>query len=175
MHIILAFLGVVVTLLVLINRLQENGLDLGWLNPFSWRRRRKYRLEHDLNPAFKLDSPMDVAALYMVAICKVDGELSAEQKAKILALFQSEFHLTNKEASTLLGSSIYLIGQNQEVFSQPEKVIERCYDKFSPEQAQSVIKLIDQVVDVENVNSEQQEIMLRKIKNAMLQNNDSTW
>lgn len=123
MHLILAFLGVVVTLLVLINRLQENGIDLGWLNPFSWRRRRKYRLEHDLNPAFKLDSPMDFAALYMVAICKVEGDLSAEQKEKLLTIFQTEFHLSNKEASTLLNSSIYLIGQNQEVFEHPEKLL----------------------------------------------------
>lgn len=80
MHIILAILGVVVTLLVLLNRLQENSIDLGWLNPFSWRRRLKYRLEDDLNPAFKLDPSMDVAALYMTAICKIDGDLSAEQK-----------------------------------------------------------------------------------------------
>ncbi|KPZ73792.1 MULTISPECIES: hypothetical protein [unclassified Pseudoalteromonas] len=76
MHVVLGVLGIVVTILVLLNKLQEGGIDIGWLNPFSWHRRRKFRKHHDLNPAFKLDSPMDVAALYMVAVAKIDGEMS---------------------------------------------------------------------------------------------------
>ena len=175
MHIILAFLGVVVTILVLLNKLQENGIDVGWLNPFSWHRRRKYRIEHDSNPAFKLDSPMEVAALYMVAVAKVDGDLSKEQKARILSLFQSEFHLTQKEASDLLGSSVHVLGQNEDVFLNPQKVIERAYDKFEPEQSQSVAFLIDEVAQVEGSSSSAQNALISKIKNACPRSNDSKW
>ena len=56
MHIILGVLGIIVTILILLSRLQENGIDIGWLNPFSCHRRRSYRKEHDLNPAFMSDS-----------------------------------------------------------------------------------------------------------------------
>ena len=81
MHIILALLGTIVTILILLNRLNESGIDLGWLNPFSWARRRKFRNEHDLNPVFKLDSPMEAAAILMLASAKIDGDITREQKA----------------------------------------------------------------------------------------------
>ena len=35
MHVILGILGVFVTILILMNRLQQGGIDIGWLNPFS--------------------------------------------------------------------------------------------------------------------------------------------
>ena len=81
MHIILAVLGAVVTILILINRIQQSGLDLGWLNPFSWFRRRKYRVNHDLNAAFKLESPLETVSLLMLAVAKADGDISKEQKS----------------------------------------------------------------------------------------------
>jgi len=35
MHIILGVLGAIVTILVLLNRLADAGIDVGWLNPFA--------------------------------------------------------------------------------------------------------------------------------------------
>jgi len=43
MHIIIAFLGTIVTILVLLDRLAQAGISLGGLNPFLWRRRRKWK------------------------------------------------------------------------------------------------------------------------------------
>jgi len=40
---ILAVLGVIVTILILLNRLANAGMDLGGLNPFLWQRRRNWR------------------------------------------------------------------------------------------------------------------------------------
>ncbi len=172
---VLAFLGVVVTLLILVMRLQESGIDLGWLNPFSWHRRRKFRKEHDLNPAFKLDSPMDVAALFMIAVAKVDGELSKEQKARILSLFQSEFKLNTNEASALLRSSAHLLELTDEVFVKPNKVIERSFDKFGPEQVKSVCFLIDEVALVEGNDSSAQNTLINKIKKALPSSENAKW
>lgn len=63
MHIILGLLGTIVTILVLINRAQDARIDIGWLNPFTWHRRRAFRNQYQANPAFCLESPMDSAAL----------------------------------------------------------------------------------------------------------------
>lgn len=41
MHIVLAVLGSLVTILILLNRLKGLGIDFGWLNPFTWHRRRQ--------------------------------------------------------------------------------------------------------------------------------------
>jgi tellurite resistance protein len=175
MHIILGLLGVIVTILILVNRLQENGLDIGWLNPFSWHRRRTYRKQHDLNPAFKLDSPMDVAALYMVSIAKIDGDISKEQKERIITLFESEFHLSSKEARALLGSSVHLLGQTHDVFDKPQKVIERCFDKISSEQSKSIYFLINEVAKAEGEPSQEQTKLVASIAKALPNSNNGKW
>ncbi|WP_028865370.1 TerB family tellurite resistance protein [Psychromonas aquimarina] len=175
MHIILGLLGSIVTILVLLNRLRENGIDIGWLNPFTWHRRKTYRNEHDLTPAFKLDSPMDAAALYMVSIAKVDGDISKEQKDKIISLFESEFHLSSQDARDLLKSSVHLLSQTNEVFEKPGKVIERCFDKISPEQLKSICDLIDEVAKVEGSRSAEQQKLISKIKKACQKSKSSGW
>ena len=40
---LLGFLGLLVTVLILLSRLADAGIDLGGLNPFLWRRRRAWR------------------------------------------------------------------------------------------------------------------------------------
>lgn len=175
MHIILGLLGTIVTILVLLNRLRENGIDIGWLNPFTWHRRKTYRKEHDLTPAFKLDSPMEVAALYVVSIAKIDGDISKEQKAKILYLFENEFHLSTQDARDLLKSSVYLLSHTNEVFDKPEKVMERCFDNISSEQMKSICYLIDEVANVEESRSLEQQKLISKIKKSCLKPKSSDW
>lgn len=40
---------------------------LGALNPWSWRRRRKWRAAYEANPVFSITSPMEVTALLIAA------------------------------------------------------------------------------------------------------------
>lgn len=175
MHIILAVLGVVVTLLILLNRLAQNGIDIGWLNPFSWHRRRKYRLNHDLNPVFKLDSPLEVAALYLVGVAKVDGDLSTSQKAALLAVFEQEFHLSAHDARALLGSSVHLIGNGLEFFSAPGRAVERVYDKLSPEQVTSISTLLHQIADTDGAPSAAQMQFIAAVTKALPTAVTSKW
>ena len=139
MHIILGLLGTIVTILILLNRLSDAGIDFGWLNPFTWRRRRAWRKKFEGNPVFALDTPLEVAALLATSLAKIDGEISKEEKATLLSLFQSEFGKTEKEASDLLMSSIYLFGDGEQAIAKPDKVMQRSLDKFSDEQAESVM------------------------------------
>ncbi len=122
MHLILAFLGTVVTILILVNRLSDAGLDIGWLNPFTWRRRRAWRNKLEGNPVFSLSEPLEVAALLSTAVAKLDGEISREEKAALLELFKHEFNRTDEEAADLLRSSTYLFGDGDEVTAKPDKI-----------------------------------------------------
>ena len=58
MHILLGLLGTIVTILVLLYRLSDSGIDLGGLNPFSWRRQRAWRQKFAANPIFSLEDPV---------------------------------------------------------------------------------------------------------------------
>ncbi len=166
MHIILAALGLIVTILILFKRLSDAGIDIGWLNPFAWQRRRAWRKKYDGNPVFLLDKPLEVAALLATSVAKIDGEISREEKEILLSLFQSEFGKTEQEASELLMSSIFIFGNGEDALSKPEKILERSLSEFSEEQAQSVMKLLQAIKDIDRSNVDAKEQYLGRIFNV---------
>lgn len=175
MHFILGILGAIVTILVLLKRLQDSGIDIGWLNPFSWKRRRAFRKQYELTPAYSLESPLDVAALFMVAVAKGKGEMSREQRECILQLFSSEFKLTEKESMDLLGGSVHLFGRGDEVLENPAAVLRRSKNAFSSEQVNSVVFLLNEVAKAEGEPSLNQTKLIKAIEAAMPIFEDSKW
>jgi len=164
MHIILSVLGAIVTILVLVKKLSDAGIDIGWLNPFTWRRRRAWRKKFEGNPVFTLDGPLEVAAMLATALAKIDGEISREEKATLLSLFQSEFRKTEKEASELLLSSIYIFGDGQEALKKPASIMKRSLDKFTEEQARSVMSLLDTILKIDATNVVEKEKFISEIE-----------
>jgi hypothetical protein len=161
---ILGFLGTIVTILVLIKRMDDAGIDIGWLNPFTWHHRRTWRKKHQGNPAFSLEQPLDVAAMLATAVAKIDGEISKEEKVKLLTLFQTEFGKTEKEASDLLMSSIYLFGDGEDVLGKPEKIMHRSLENFSEEQASSVMSLLNAIKDIDRANANEKNRFVNKVE-----------
>ena len=106
MHILLGALTTIVTILILLNRLAEAGIDLGGLNPYLWNRRRKWRNAYTGNPVFKIEDPKDATAILMVAAVKSDGDMTKEDKGLLLKLFENEFHLSKKDAAGLMISTV---------------------------------------------------------------------
>lgn len=143
MHIIIAFLGTIVTILILLNRLAEAGISLGGLNPFLWRRRRKWKQQYEGNPIYQIDSPLDLAALLATATAKADGDMSSEEKKTLLDLFQKEFNVDKKASAELLISSSYLMGTGDELRSNLDKVIKPSLDKFTGVQVTSTNNILD--------------------------------
>ncbi len=153
MHIILGMLGSVVTILWLLHRLAEMGIDLGGLNPWAWRRRRKWRKAYEGNPIFSIDSPMEITALLLTATAKSDGDMTAEDKSTILGLFQSEFELAESEATSLLASSTYLLGSGEELRGALESFIGSKLEYFSDSQARSAIAMMQGLGGMETRSS----------------------
>lgn len=173
MHIILGILGTIVTILVLFKRLSDAGLDIGWLNPFTWRRRRAWRKKIEGNPVFSLDSPLEAAAMLATAVAKIDGEISREEKTTLLSLFQSEFGKTEKEASDLLLSSIYIFGDGEDALNKPAKIIQRSLDKFSEDQAKSVMSLLTEIQQIDPSNAKEKERFIAEIDNVFAKQFDA--
>jgi len=176
-HIILAVLGTIVTILVLINRLSDAGIDIGWLNPFLWRRRRAWRNKYQGNPIFSLADPLEVAAILATTVAKIDGEMSKEEKAILLSLFQSEFGKSDKEASDLLMSSIYIFGDGEDAVSKPEKIMQLSLEKFSEEQADSVMALLNAIKNIDATNIEAKDAFVGKVDAVFNKQfkSDGTW
>lgn len=173
MHLLIAFITAVASLLFALDRL---GVDIGWLNPWAWRRRRKWRMMATGNPAFQLGQPIDVIALLAAATAKIDGDISIEEKDGIKLLFQNTFDLSEAEATKLLGASVYLLGSGEGIYENPEKVIEPCLEKFSAEQKKLSIDLIRSVMDISpNLSDIQVQFFQRIEKELSLDERTSSW
>jgi hypothetical protein len=168
MHIVLGVLGSIVTILVLLNRLAEAGIDLGGLNPFLWHRRRQWEMKAQGNPVYSIESPLDVTALLATAVAKSDGDMSSEEKRLILGMFQSEFRMTKKEAAELLIASAYLLGDGEAVHSGLQKVLNPSLANFTEDQARSAIVLFEKVCEVDPAENELKRAMVACISKSLL-------
>lgn len=176
MHVVLGLLGTIVTMLILLNRLAEAGIDLGGLNPFLWQRRRAWRKKYEGNPLYQLDDPMEVTALLTIAAAKCDGDMTGEEKQLILKLFADEFHLSRKDSSALMLSSVYLLKDSADVTDNLSRVIAPGKEKFTPEQADSAVAMVSRVVDF-GVVSVVRKAFLEKVRKELQpeQANNGKW
>ncbi len=88
MHILLGLLGSIVTILYILDRF---GIDLGGLNPFYWYRRRAFAKKYGADPIFSIEDPVHVASLLVIGVAKLDGDLTAAQKAMAQEQFEGNF------------------------------------------------------------------------------------
>ncbi len=139
MHIVLGFLTSLITILYLLDRM---GVNLGGLNPFYWQRRRAWAKKYGGDPIYAIEDPMEVAALFVVGIAKLDGDITSDEKKSIVSEFSSNFSLTDREASQLLGSSAHLLGQPQLIGTQLNAVLNRTDNIFTPVQAESLVSMM---------------------------------
>lgn len=173
MHIILGVLGTIITILVLLNRLADAGIDLGGLNPFSWNRRRKWRKKYEGNPILKMENPMDATAILMVAVVKANGDMTKEDKSLLLNLFENEFYLAKKDAAGLLISSVHLLGDGLEVRGKIKSFLSPSKKFFTEDQAKSAISLITKVAgNPDTIHPNVQEI-LDQVNNELQPNPSS--
>ncbi len=161
MHIILGALGSILTILYMLDRL---GIDLGGMNPFYWYRRRKFAQKYGSDPIFSVEDPMHIASLLIIGAAKLDGDLTAQQKETAQRLFESEFSLSDKEALQLFGSAAHLLAAPQLIEDQLTKLAARSGDRFSPEQATSLIGMMEKVAAADGGLSASQQEFIAQVR-----------
>ena len=144
MHIIIGLLGAIVSLLYILDRL---GIDIGWLNPFSWARRRAWAQKYEGDPIYAVEDPVQVAAILVVGVARLGGDVGAEQKQAIVGAFAATFSLSDSDANGLYISAQHLLGAPQIIENQLNGVVDKHRDAFSPEQAASLLDMIRATVD----------------------------
>lgn len=163
MHIILGILGSVITLLILVSRLSDAGLDIRKLNPFAWSRRRKWQKKYYADPAFSLDRPMEAVAGLLYVMAKCSGEITREQKECILNLFQIEFHLDEDKARELLSSSSFLLKDEDQIIENLKDFLKPSLEKFDDEKRASTLVMLHKVADCEGTRTRKQEEFMSQV------------
>ena len=172
---LLGLLGLIVTVLILLSRLADAGIDLGGLNPFLWRRRRAWRQKFEANPLFGLDQPMDVAAVLAVGVAKADGDMSTQQKQALLERFQQTFNIDIRAAEDLLSSSAHLAGDGRILRDQVHDVVATSKEHFSDKQIESTLSLLKKIAAVEGASDRQRELISNVQASLRDQPSTGTW
>lgn len=174
MHILIGFLGSLVTVFYLLDRL---GIDLGGMNPFHWYRRRAFAKKYGSDPIYSVEDPVHIAALLVIGAAKLDGDLTAEQKKAAQDQFESEFSLDEREASQLFGSAAHLLAAPQLIDTQLEKLADRSKDRFSSDQANSLMQMMVKVTSANGSISARQQEFIDGVRSAYIKQarGDGAW
>ncbi len=163
MHIILGILGSIVTILVLTKQLARLGIDVTWLNPFAWARRKKWQKKYHADPAFTLDRPMEAVAGLLYVMAKCSGEITREQKECLLEIFETEFRLDERRATELLSSSSFLLKDEDHIVENLKSFLKPSLAKFDAEKRQSTLDMLEKMADCEGSRTSKQQEFLNKV------------
>jgi len=166
MHIILGLLGTIVTILVLVNRLKGTGIDLGWLNPFSWAHRRRWRKKYNADPAFMIENSLEAAAGLLYVTAKCTGEMTQEEKSFLLNAFENSFNLSNREASDLLSSCSFILKDEDEILNKVDKFLQPSLANFSDSQKRSTLSLVKELANLGDSPTDKQKDLINKISSV---------
>src|SRR5437868_4806354 len=159
-HMIIAAITALAGLLWALSSLQRSGFHLSSLNPLLAYRRWQWSKTYGAKPIYKLDRPMDVAAVLLLGVAKADGEITSDQKKVLLEMFQREFNISRDEASDLLLASSHLIRNEIYLVDHLDKILERSTPRFEPETSASLIAMMQRIAILDgSINTEQQRLI----------------
>lgn len=164
MHIVLGLLSGIAGVVWAFVALQRSGFSLDSLNPFAWYRRHQWLKTYGMKPIFNLREPVDVAGLLLLAVLKCEGEISAEQKRALLAVFETDFHLEAHEAGELLVASSHLLRNELSIAGEVGKVLEKSLPDFSPAKAESLLNLMQRLANLESPANEEQRRLIGAVE-----------
>lgn len=174
MHILIAFLGSLVTVFYLLDRL---GINIGGFNPFHWRRKRAWSNKYHSDPIYSIEDPLHVAAVLILGAAKLDGVVSAEQKRVALERFEAVFSLDAKDAAELVGSAIHLLGAPQVIDAQLKGLADKNKSCFTQNQLESMVQLMLEVVSADGDVTAAQSEFVESMRAHFIppQQNQGTW
>jgi uncharacterized tellurite resistance protein B-like protein len=157
---IIAAITALAGLLWALNSLQRSGFQFSSLNPFLAYRRWQWRKTYGGRPIYKLDRPMDVAAVLLLGIAKADGDITSDQKRELQSLFQSEFELSRDQAADLLLASSHLIRDEIYIVDHLDKILERSAERFEASAIGSLLGMMRKIALLDgSINGEQQKLI----------------
>lgn len=157
MHILVSFLFALAGLCWALQALYNSGF-FDFINPVKAHRRISWRNKNSKSPLFSITNPMEVAAVLVIGIAKMDGDITREHKEFITGLFVDTFQITKREAAELFRSSEFLLRDYHDLNGCISKVMRCTKDQFDRDRVESLQELMQKSASFENeVTSDQQD------------------
>jgi len=171
MHIIIGIISAAAGLIWAINSLQRSGLDLNSFNPFYWVRRRKWEKLRGAKPLHSINQPIEAATVIIVGALKEIGEITTEQKNRVIEIFQSQLHLSEASSKEAFSSAIFMVKDLINFHQSIKNILAPTIDSFTSEQSQSLIKIVEEVIKLDGEPTETQSLIIKSLKSEFKRTN----
>ncbi len=160
MGVVLQILGLVITFTMAMEALRRFGIDVGWLNPLTFFRRRAWKKKVTTPPLYTLEHPVDVVAVLALATVQATGSVSAQQKAGVQALLAEHLGLAESDASALCIASGHMLRNRPLAVSELPAVLGPSADKFTDYHLQTLQTVMRAAAQIEPPqNAAQRELL----------------
>lgn len=149
MGILLELLGLAVTLVIGLSALKRNGVDIGWLNPFTFFHRMRWKKKMMVPPLYALDHPIDVVAVLALAAVQTSGVVTSKQKEGVLSLLSQNLSMDVSEANNLWILSSHLLRHRALDPQEVPAVLEKSADKFSDYHQKTLLTVVKSAITLE--------------------------
>ncbi len=167
MHIIIGIISAIAGLIWALHSLQNAGVDLNALNPFTWARRRKWAKQLGVKPMHALKNSMEAAALLVVSIAKSEGEITRDTKMNILEIFEEQFGIKRNASIELFSSSAYMLQDTVNMEQEVRHVLAPSKDSYKPNHIQTLLDMMHKVASLEGEASQTQQAIIDAVKNEL--------
>ena len=169
MVIILEFLGLIVAFVLALNALKRNGIDIGWLNPFTFFHRMRWKQKSSVPPLYALDHPVDVVAVLALAAVQTSGVVTTRQKEGVLNLLSQHLSVDHAEANNLWILSSHLLRHRALEAREVSAVLAKSADKFTDYHQQTLLTIVRSAIAIEPSQSAAQNELLTAIEAVFAQ------
>lgn len=157
---ILQILGLVIAFGMAMEALRRFGIDVGWLNPFSFMHRMRWRRKVSTPPLYALAHPVDVVAVLALATVQTTGAISTQQKAGVQDLLCKQLNVDAGEAVNLWLASSHLLRNRALELSEVPSVLGPSADKFTDYHVQTLKTVMRGAAMIEPpINPAQQQLL----------------
>jgi hypothetical protein len=164
MGIILEIVGVLVTLMFAAAALKRSGVDVGWLNPFTFFHRLAWRKKMNVPALYCMEHPVDVAATMGMAIVHSTGVMTTEQKQGLISLYSKHLNASVDEANKLWIASSHLLGKRPVEAGEVSDIFARSADKFSSYHVQTLMALMNDALALDRSTNPNQTRLIETIR-----------
>ena len=141
--------------------------NINW-NPFSFFRRLKWQTRVGIKPIYNLSKPIEVSAVFMLGIAKLEGEISREQKENILQIFQNEFNLNKDQSQEMFVFATFILKDEYTILSSAAKILKNSSPHFTAEQANALIEELKHISSINQVANKQQKKLLHLVQAGLV-------
>jgi len=149
MGILIEFLGLVVAVALALGALKRNGVDIGWLNPFTFLHRLRWKQKSTVPPLYALVHPIDVVGVLALAAVQTSGLVTSKQKESVLALLRQHLSMDEAEANKLWILSSHLLRHRALDPREVPAVLEPSADKFSDYHQKTLMTVVRAAIAIE--------------------------